>query len=86
MAGTSPRFRTERGFSRDKLTDEADVDRTYLSGIERGVRNPGIKMVLKLARGLRVNIHELSEPKNSGATRCRPVFLVQRVTGLEREP
>jgi transcriptional regulator with XRE-family HTH domain len=40
------RFRTERGFSQDKLAEEANVDRTYLSGIERGVRNPGIKVVL----------------------------------------
>jgi hypothetical protein len=32
------------------------LDRTYLSGIERGVRNPGIKVVIRRARGLRVSI------------------------------
>ena len=50
------KFRTKRGFSQDKLAEEASLDRTYLSGIERGVRNPGIKVVIPLARGLSVSI------------------------------
>jgi len=53
------RIRAERGFSQDKLAEKSDLDRTYLSGIERGVRNPGIKAVLKLAHGLRVRLDEL---------------------------
>jgi transcriptional regulator with XRE-family HTH domain len=53
------RIRAERGFSQDKLAEKAELDRTYLSGIERGVRNPGIKAVLKLARGLRAELSEL---------------------------
>ena len=36
-------IRDARGFSQDKLAEKADLDRTYLSGIERGVRNPEIK-------------------------------------------
>lgn len=54
-------FRTERGFSQDKLADVATLDRTYLSGIERGVRNPGIKVVIRLAQGLGVSIDQLCE-------------------------
>jgi len=46
------RIRDERGFSQDKLAEKADLDRTYLSGIERGVRNPGIKVVIRIARAL----------------------------------
>jgi transcriptional regulator with XRE-family HTH domain len=46
------RIRDERGFSQDKLAEEADLDRTFVSGIERGVRNPGIKTVLRVARAL----------------------------------
>ena len=34
------RLRSEAGLSQDKLAEKADLDRTYLSGIERGVRNP----------------------------------------------
>ena len=53
------RLRSDRGFSQDKLAERADIDRTYLSGIERGVRNPGIKAVLKLTKALRVDLTEL---------------------------
>src|ERR1041385_702304 len=47
------KVRSERGLSQDKLAEQAKIDRTYVSGIERGVRNPGIKVVIRLARGLR---------------------------------
>ena len=53
------KFRTERSFSQDKLAEAATLDRTYLSGIERGVRNPGIKVVIRLARELSVSLDEL---------------------------
>ncbi len=53
------RIRDARGFSQDKLAGKADLDRTYLSGIERGVRNPGIKVVISLARALGVTVDEL---------------------------
>lgn len=53
------RIRAERGFSQDRLAEKAELDRTYLSGIERGVRNPSIKAVLKLCRALGVGIEEL---------------------------
>jgi len=52
-------IRDERGFSQDKLAEKADLDRTYLSGIERGVRNPGIKVVIRLARALGVTVDQL---------------------------
>ena len=55
------RLRAVRGFSQDKLAEKAELDRTYLSGIERGVRNPGIKAVLKLARALKADLDELCE-------------------------
>ena len=62
------RIRAERGFSQDKLAEKSDLDRTYLSGIERGVRNPGIKAVLKLARSLRAHLDSSSidtEPQHA---------------------
>jgi transcriptional regulator with XRE-family HTH domain len=52
-------IRDERGLSQDKLAEKADLDRTYLSGIERGVRNPGIKVVIRLAKALNVSIAEI---------------------------
>jgi transcriptional regulator with XRE-family HTH domain len=34
------RTRDERKLSQEKLAEKADLDPTYISGIERGVRNP----------------------------------------------
>ena len=53
------RLRDKAGFSQDKLAEKADLDRTYLSGIERGVRNPGIKIVIRIARALGVTVDQL---------------------------
>lgn len=52
-------FRDKAGLSQDKLAEKADLDRTYLSGIERGVRNPGIKVVIRLSRALGVTMNDL---------------------------
>jgi len=46
------RLRVAKGMSQDQLAERADLDRTYVSGIERGLRNPGIKAVLRIARAL----------------------------------
>ena len=53
------RIRAEKSLSQDTLAEKADLDRTYVSGIERGVRNPGIKSVLRLARALGVSVGDL---------------------------
>jgi len=53
------RIRNQKGLSQDKLAEKADLDRTFVSGIERGVRNPGIKSVLRIARALGVALDEL---------------------------
>lgn len=34
-----------RGWSQEKLADEAGLDRTYISGIERQMKNPTITVV-----------------------------------------
>ena len=53
------RLREEKGYTQERLGERAELDSTYISGIERGVRNPSIKAVLKLTRALRVGIEEL---------------------------
>jgi transcriptional regulator with XRE-family HTH domain len=53
------RLRSVAALTQDKLAEKAELDRTYLSGIERGVRNPGIKVVIRIARALRVSLDQL---------------------------
>lgn len=52
-------LRVERKWSQEKLGELTGLDRTYISGIERGVRNPSIKNIDKLAKALDVKISEL---------------------------
>jgi transcriptional regulator with XRE-family HTH domain len=44
--------RQAAGVSQEALADAAEVDRTYVSGIERGQRNPTIVVLAKLAAAL----------------------------------
>ncbi|MEL7029061.1 MAG: helix-turn-helix transcriptional regulator [Pseudomonadota bacterium] len=44
--------RAEQGLSQEELADLAGIDRTYVSGIERGLRNPTITVVAKFAEAL----------------------------------
>lgn len=47
-------FREERGWSQEQLAFEAGLHRTYVSGIERGVRNPTATVIERLAITLKV--------------------------------
>lgn len=58
--GLNVRERREaRALTQEKLAERAGLDATYISGIERGLRNPGIKNVAKLARALGFTTAEL---------------------------
>lgn len=45
--------------SQEALAHHLGIDRTYLSGIERGARNPTLEVIVKLAHGLDVAPAEL---------------------------
>lgn len=46
------RQRGAQGLTQEKLAEAAGLDPTYISGIERGLRNPGIVNVARLAKAL----------------------------------
>jgi transcriptional regulator with XRE-family HTH domain len=48
------KIRLERGWSQEKLGFESGLDRTYISGIERGARNPTILVLKEIADALAV--------------------------------
>ena len=53
--------REAKRFAQEKLAERAGLDATYLSGIVRGLRNPGIKNVARLAKALGLTTAELCE-------------------------
>ena len=55
-------LRKARGLSQERFALEHDIDRTYVSGIERGTRNPTVTVRGRLADALGVDIHELLLP------------------------
>lgn len=59
LAVNMKRLRKERGWSQEALADEAGLDRTYISGIERVQKNPTITVVERVANALACNIGQL---------------------------
>jgi transcriptional regulator with XRE-family HTH domain len=47
-------YRKRRGLSQEALALEAEMKRSYLSDLERGVRNPSVTAIERLARALQV--------------------------------
>ena len=53
------RLREARCLSQEELAFEAELHRTYVSGVERGVRNPTVTVLAKIAAALKVTPDQL---------------------------
>jgi len=53
------RLRTERGISQETLAAKAGLDRTYISGCERGQRNISLVNIYKISDALGISPTEL---------------------------
>lgn len=52
-------LRQARKLSQEDFAEVCNLDRTYISGIERGVRNVSLKNIQAIADGLRLSLAEL---------------------------
>lgn len=56
-------LRKEINLSQEELAFECDIDRTYISKVERGIANPSLLVLFKIANVLKVEIEELLKKK-----------------------
>ena len=54
-------LRKQRNLSIEDLSLEAGVNRNYLSDLERGMRNPSLKVLSRIAMALKISISELTK-------------------------
>jgi transcriptional regulator with XRE-family HTH domain len=54
-------LREHRGLSQQELADYSEIDRTYISDLERGKYYPTLNVVYKLADVLKIKPHKLIE-------------------------
>lgn len=55
------KYRRQTGLTQEKLGERADLDSTYISGIERGVRNPSALSIVRIACALGISPSKLLE-------------------------
>lgn len=55
------KYRKEAGLSQEGLADECGLHRTYISGVERGVRNPTVVVLERIATSLNIATFRLLE-------------------------
>jgi len=61
-------YREKRGMSQEELAAAASIHRTYIGGIERGERNPTLRMIYRLAKALHIEpFMLLSKPDRQSA-------------------
>lgn len=53
------RYRTEKGLSQEALADAANIDRTYVSSLERELYSVSIDTIESIAKALGVDAAEL---------------------------
>ena len=58
-----------RGLSQERLAYDAEVDRSYVGGLERAEENPTVDVLTKLAHTLDVPLAELFKVPHPGAAR-----------------
>ena len=53
------RLRSERAITQEDFATDSGFDRGYVSGVERGVRNPSAMVLARLSEALDVDVAEL---------------------------
>jgi transcriptional regulator with XRE-family HTH domain len=72
-------LRQLRQYTQEQLAERVEINPKYLSSIERGGENPTLDLLIRLAKGLQVELYELFQLEPD------PERLRQRLAGLIAE-
>jgi len=67
------KFRVERALSQEKLAVDAELDRTYVSSLERGLENPTVSVLDRLAGALSIHISDFFRVPLRGEKAPKPL-------------
>lgn len=59
VGGNVRRLRQSKGLTQEELAFGAEIDLTYVGGIERGRRNPSLLVMARIANALSVKLQDL---------------------------
>lgn len=69
FGATLRELRTEKGLSQDVLASLSDLDRTYISLLERGLRQPSLATIFQVAKALDTQpdtlVHQVAKRQRS---------------------
>lgn len=57
-------LRKSKALTQEALAERSELDSSYISGIERGVRNPSYLSLVRLAQGLDLSVSEICKGKS----------------------
>lgn len=52
-------IRTAKGLSQERLAEETGLSTNYIGEMERGLKAPGLGVIVRLSRALGASVHEL---------------------------
>ena len=59
------RLRKERDITQEDFATDSGIDRGYISGVERGVRNPSVLVLVRIAAAIGNDIAELFDAEKA---------------------
>ncbi|MGE0095977.1 MAG: helix-turn-helix domain-containing protein [Alphaproteobacteria bacterium] len=69
------KIRVSKGLAQEALAVDAEIDRTYVSRLERGLENPTVAVLERVAAALDVSISAFFRVPKAGA---RPIAMLRR--------
>lgn len=86
LAWNLRRWRVKRELSQEQLAVDAGVNRTYVSGVERGVENPTIEVLERLAKALLVDLADLLAKPAPKERPPKPLVAGRKKIGQRKSP